>query len=214
MATFGQMQAYVSDRLLDPNNTSVSVSSVAAALNDALRYWKIRRMWFNTADTTVTLVTGDPKIYLTSVTDFLVELPMNDGFVIEYGSMRWPLIKKNPREYDDVYLTGGTGLPQIYTTKAGNYFCYFIPDQDYTLRVYYLKQYADLVNGNDSNDFTVYAARLLELWALANLSAELRQDDKMETYYRNAAQDEYKNLGVFNAKVNSPGHLSIHSFLM
>jgi len=214
MATFGEMQTYVSARLLDPNNTAVPASSVAAALNDAQRYWKTRRMWFNTADTTVTLVTGDPKIYLTSITDFLVELPMNDGFVIEYGGMRWPLIKRNPREYDDLYLTQGLGLPEIYTIKAGAYYCYFIPDQDYTLRVYYLKEYGDLVSAPDTNDFTQNAARLLELWALANLSAELRQDDKMETYYRNAAQDEYKNLGVFNAKVNSPGHLSIHSFLM
>lgn len=212
MATFGEMQAYVSARLLDPNNTAVSSSSVAAALNDALRYWKIRRFWFNTASEDLTLTQGDPLIPLPD--DFLVELPMNDGFVIAYGEMRWPLIKKNPREYDDVYLTGGLGLPEIYTVKAGDYFCYFIPDQNYTIRVYYLKQYDDMENADDTNEFTENAERLLELWSLANLSAELRQDDKMETYYRNAAQDEYKNLGVFNAKVNSPGHLSLHSYLM
>ncbi len=212
MATFGQMQTYVSARLLDPNNTAVSSDQVANAINDALRYWKIRRFWFNTASMDLTLTQGDPLIPLPD--DFLVELPMNDGFVIAYGSMRWPLIKKNPREYDDVYLTGGTGLPQIYTVKAGDYFCYFIPDQNYTIRVYYLKQYDDMVDSADTNEFTENAERLLELWALANLSAELRQDDKMETYYRNAALDEYKNLGVFNAKVNSPGHLSLHSYLM
>lgn len=212
MATFGEMQTYVSARLLDPNNTAVPSSSVASALNDALRYWRIRRFWFNTASQDLTLTQGDPLIPLPD--DFLVELPMNDGFVIAYGSMRWPLIKKNPREYDDVYLTDGLGLPEIYTVKAGDYFCYFIPDQNYTIRVYYLKQYEDMENSNDTNDFTENAERLLELWALANLSAELRQDDKMESYYRAAAQDEYKNLGVFNAKVNSPGHLSVHSYLM
>jgi len=212
MATFGQMQTYVSARLLDPNNTAVPATSVADAINDALRYWKIRRMWFNTASQDLTLTQGNPLIPLP--VDFLVELPMNDGFVIAYGDMRWPLIKKNPREYDDVYLVNGLGLPRIYTVKAGDYFCYFIPDQNYTIRVYYLKEYADLGNTSDTNDFTINAERLLELWALANLSAELRQDDKMEAYYRAAAQDEYKNLGVFNAKVNSPGHLSIHSYLM
>lgn len=212
MATFGEMQTYVSARLLDPNNTAVSSSSVDAALNDALRYWKTRRFWFNTASEDLTLTQGDPLIPLPD--DFLVELPMNDGFVIAYGGMRWPLIKKNPREYDDLYLTNGNGLPEIYTVKAGDYFCYFIPDQNYTIRIYYLKQYDDMENSNDTNEFTENAERLLELWALANLSAELRQDDKMETYYRNAALDEYKNLGVFNAKVNSPGHLSLHSYLM
>lgn len=212
MANFGQMQAYVSARLLDPNNTAVSVSAVQGALNDALRYWKYRRFWFNTASEDLTLTQGDPLMPLPS--DFLVELPMNDGFVIAYGSMRWPLIKKNPRDYDNVYLTAGNGLPYIYTVKARDYFCYYIPDQNYTLRVYYLKEYADLSSDSDTNDFTDNAERLLELWALANLSAELRQDDKMETYYRNAAQDEFKNLGVFNMKVNSPGHVSLHSYLM
>lgn len=211
MATFEEMQTYVSARLLDPNNTAVSSSQVAAALNDALRYWKIRRFWFNTASEDLTLTQGDPLIPLPD--DFLVELPMNDGFVIAYGQMRWPLIKKNPRDYDNVYLEAGNGLPYIYTVKAQEYFCYYIPDQNYTVRVYYLKQYVDLVGNNDTNDFTTYAERLLELWALANLIAELRQDDKMEAYYRSAAMDEYNNLGVFNAKVNSPGHLTLHSYL-
>lgn len=212
MATFGQMQTYVSARLLDPNNTAVPAASVAAAINDAQRYWKTRRFWFNTASTDLILTQGDPLIPLPD--DFLVELPMNDGFVIAYGSMRWPLIKKNPREYDDVYLTGGYGLPEIYTVKAGDYFCYFIPDQNYTIRVYYLKQYDDMESADDTNEFTDNAERLLELWALANLSDELRQDDKMGNYYRAAAQDEYKNLGIFNMKVNSPGHISTHSYLM
>lgn len=206
------MQQYVSDRLLDPNQTAVSPAQVAAALNDSLRYWKYQRFWFNTAEVDRTLTQGDPLIPLPD--DFMVELPMNDGFVIAYGSMRWPLMKVNPREYDNLYLTAGNGLPYVYTVRAGDYFCYYIPDQNYTVRIYYLKEYEDLVENTDTNDFTVNAARLLELWTLANLSAELRQDDKMETYYRNAAQDEFKNLGVFNAKVNAPGRLTLHSYLM
>lgn len=205
------MQTYISERLLDPNGTAVSTSSVAAAINDALRYWKYKRFWFNTASEDLTLTQSDPLMPLPD--DFLVEIGLNDGFVIAYGSMRWPLIKKNPRDYDNVYLTAGNGLPYIYTVKAGDYFCYFIPDQDYTLRVYYLKEYSDLQANSDTNDFTDNAARLLELWALANLHAELRQDDKMEAYYRAAAMDEYKNLGVMNMKVNSPGYLSLHTYL-
>lgn len=212
MATFAEMQQYVSDRLLDPNQVAVSPAQVKAAINDAQRYWKIRRFWFNTATSDQTLTTGDPLIPLPD--DFMVELPMNDGFVIAYGEMRWPLTKVNPREYDNLYLTAGNGLPYVYTVKAGDYFCYYIPDQDYTIRIYYLKQYEDLSGDSDTNDFTTYAERLLELWALANLTAELRQDELMEDYYRKAAMDEYTNLGVFNAKVNSPGRLTLHSYLM
>lgn len=208
------MKTYVSERLLDPNNTSISAANVGSAINDAIRYWKMRRFWFNTADTTVTLVQGDSEIYLTSITDFLVELPMDDGFVIEYSGIRYPLYKRNPRDFDDVYLTNGVGLPFIYTVKSGRYFSYYIPDQDYKLRVWYMKDYENLVNTDDTNDFTVNAERMIELWAIANLIAEFRQDKEMEPYYRNAAQNEYTNcLGVRNAKVNSSGHLTLHSYL-
>lgn len=211
MATFQAMKQYISARLLDPNNTSVSDADVGAAINDAIRYWKTRRFWFNTASEDLTLTQGDPLMPLPD--DFLVELPMNDGFVIAYGEMRWPLTKKNPRDYDDVYLEAGNGLPYIYTVKAGDYFCYYIPDQNYTLRVYYLRQYEDLSSNNDTNDFTDLATRLIELWSLANLMAEFRQDQNMETYYRAAANDEFTNLGVMNSRVNAPGHVTIHSYL-
>lgn len=211
MSTFAEMKTAVSERLLDPNNTSVSSANVGRAINDAIRYWKFRRFWFNQEFVSDNLTTGDTTIPLPA--DFLVEVPMNDGFVIEYSGMRYPLIKKNTRDYDNVYLTNGNGLPQIYTNRSGVYQVYYIPDQDYDIRIFYLKEYADLVLDADTNDFTEKATRLIELWALANLHAEFRQDEKMEQYYRAASNDEFKNLGVFTAKAQSPGYLTIHSYL-
>jgi hypothetical protein len=210
MATFGQIQTYISARLLDPSNTAVSVSTVNSAINDAIRYWKFRRFWFNQGFSTQTLTTQSPIIPLPD--DFLVEVP-EDGFVISYSNLRWPLTKSLPRQFDDVYLDNGYGRPTIYTRKQGNYTCYFIPDRDYTLFVYYLKLYDDLVNESDTNDFTDNAERLIELWTLANLHAELRQDDKMEAYYRAAAMDEFNNLELFTAKANPSGRLVIDSYL-
>lgn len=213
MPNFQIMRQYVAARLLDTNNTAVSDSQVGTAINDAIGYWKYRRFWFNTADTSVTLTAQNPVINLSSITNFLVEMPMNDGFVVEYNNQRYPLIKKNPRDFDDAYLANGYGIPDIYTVKSGVYYCYYVPDQDYSLRVYYLKNYTDLSANSDENDFTSNAYRLICLWALANLMAELRQDEKMETYYRSAAENEYSNLGVMTAKVNSPGHLTLHGYL-
>jgi len=211
MATFAEMQTAISERLLDPSNTAVSVANVAASINEAIGYWKFRRFWFNTASDSDTLTAQDPIIPLPD--DFLVELPMNAGFVIEYNDMRYPLIKKNPREYDEVYLANGYGLPTIYTLKAGVYYCYYLPDQAYTVRRWYLKTYDDLVDDSDTNDFTDNAANMLIYWALSKLYAELRQDDKMEAYYSARALDEYNNLQVRSEKANSTGHLTIHSFL-
>lgn len=211
MATFAQMQTAVSTRLLDPSNTAVSAANVAASINEAIAYWKFRRFWFNTAESTETLTAESSVIPVPS--DFLVEMPMNDGFVIEYNDMRYPLIKRNPRDYDEVYLANGFGLPTIYTLKSGVYHCYFLPDQNYNVRVWYLKDYDDLSQDDDTNDFTDQAANLIIYWALSKLHAELRQDEKMESYYSARALDEYGNLQIRSEKANSTGHLSLHSYL-
>lgn len=211
MATFAQMKTYIADRLLDPNNTAVTSAQIGAAINDAIAYWKFRRFFFNQGfDDTLSLTTQSPIIPLPD--DFLVEVP-DDGFVLSYSNMRWPLTKVLPRQFDDAYLDNGYGRPELYTRKQADYFCYFIPDQNYDLLIYYLKEYADLSADGDTNDFTINADRLICLWALANLNAELRQDDKMETYYRSAAQDQFNNLEMFTAKANPSGRITIHSFL-
>lgn len=211
MATFGEMQTQVSERLLDPSNTAVSVANVASSINEAIGYWKFRRFWFNTANDTATLTASSSIIPLPS--DFLVELPMDDGFVISYSNQRYPLEKKNPKDFDSVYLDNGYGLPMIYTQKSGVYYCYFIPDQNYTLNRWYLKDYANLSASTDINNFTVYASQMIVYWALSKLYAELRQDDKMEAYYSARAQDEFNNLQIRTEKANSTGHLTIHSYL-
>jgi hypothetical protein len=212
MSTFGEMQSYVSKRLLDPNNISVSSSDVAQAINDAISYWKFRRFWFNEVSDTATMTAQDPSFPYPS--DFLVPATKDDGFNIHYSAMRYPLAKITQQQYDGLFLTNGYGIPRWYA-RIGNeeYKCYPIPDQAYTVGRHYLKDYDALVNTSDTNDFTENADRLINLWALANLSAELRQDDKMEAYYRQAANDEYRNLRVMTNKANGTGKLTIYSNL-
>jgi hypothetical protein len=211
MATFQQIQQSVSKRLLDANNTAISVADVAASINDAIRYWKTRRFWFNEEYYTGTLVAQDATIPLPS--DFLVTATDYDGFVIHYSSMRYPLTKITQQQYDGIFLDNGFGLPYCYARMGQDYQVYFSPDRDYEFVAHYLKDYVDLVDPNETNDFTDYADRLITLWTCANMSAEFRQDDKMEGYYRKAAEDEYRQLGVRTAKSNASGRLTIRSTL-
>lgn len=209
MATFGDIQSAVSKRLLDPANTSVSASDVAQAINAAISYWKFRRFWFNEVSDTATLTAQSPVFPYPS--NFLVPATKDDGFYISYSSQRYPMTKISQPDYDAIIMANGFGLPRAYARIGDTqYQCYPIPDQNYTVGRHYLKQYADLSSSTDTNDFTIYADKLIESWALANLSAELRQDDKMEAYYRNKAKDEYKNLGVMSNKTNATGRLSIN----
>lgn len=211
MATFGDIQTAVSKRILDANNTAVSLSDVASSINDAIRYWKYRRFWFNEANDVGTLTAYSGAFPYPS--DFLVPATKDDGFFIQYGSIRYPLTKISQGEYDNIYQDNGYGLPQYYARLGTSYQCYPLPDQNYSVGRHYLRDYPALVNLTDTNDFTIYADRLITLWSCGNLSAEFRQDDKMEAYYRQASSDEYRQLNVMTTKTNSTGRLTNHSIL-
>lgn len=212
MATFAEMVTFVSKRLIDPTNTAVSEDDVEEGINDAIRYWKYRRFWFNEVSDTATLTAQDPDFPYPD--DFLVPVIQDGGFVVEYGGVRWPLSKIDMPVFDGLFLSNGYGLPRWYARNADlEYQCYPIPDQAYTVRRHYLKEYEALSDGTDTNDFTDHAARLIETWALANLVAELRQDTDMTEYYRKANADEYRQLRVMTDKANSAGKLTLYSIL-
>lgn len=210
MSTFGSMQSYVSKRLIDPNGTAVDSSDVSSAINEAIGYWKLRRFWFNEISGTGTLTALSAEFPYPA--DFLMPSTDDDGFYVEYGNIRYPLIKISQQSYDSLFLATGYGLPRWFARMADDaYRCYPIPNINYTVGFHYLKEYADLVNDSDTNDFTNNASRLINLWALANLVTELRQDATMGDYYRAAAQNEYRNLRLRTDKQNAAGKLTIYS---
>ena len=212
MATFGEINTAVSKRLLDPDNVSITSSDVADSINSSIKYWKFRRFWFNEVNDSVTLTIEDGTLPITG--DFLVSTMKDDGFNIEYSEQRYPLRKLSIQEYDSRWLGNGFGLPKGYARIGTTYQVYPLPDRAYTVNRHYLKEYADLVNDEDTNEFTTYADRLITLCTLANMSAEFKQDTAMDTYYRAAADDEYRNLRVMTNKTNSTGRLTLYSNLI
>ena len=212
MATFGEMQTSVSKRLLDPENVAVSSSDVADSINSSIKYWKFRRFWFNEVNDNVTLTIENGTLPVTG--DFLVSTMKDDGFNVEYSDQRYPLKKISQSEYDGAWLGNGFGIPKYYARIGTTYQVYPLPDRAYTVNRHYIKDYGDLTDTAETNDFTINADRLIELWTLANMSAEFRQDTVMETYYRAAADDEYRNLRVMTDKSNSTGRLTLHSTLI
>lgn len=212
MSTFGEMQTYISKRLIDPSGTAVSASDVNYAINESIRYWKFRRFWFNEVADTTTLTANSAAFPYP--TDFLVPAIQDGGFVIEFGNIRYPLAKVAMPVYNNLYIANALGLPRWYARVGDDeYQCFPIPNLAYTLNRHYLKDYNDLSSSSDTNDFTDYADRLIKLWTLANLTQEFRQDDKQTSYYREAAKDEWKNLNVMNGKANASGKLVLHSNL-
>jgi hypothetical protein len=212
MSTFAEMVTYVAKRLIDPDSTAVSTDDIKLSINDSVNYWKFRRFWFNEVADTASLTAQDASFPYP--TDFLVPATDDDGFYVEYGNIRHPLVKITMQVYDALYLENGYGLPRWYARMGDDeYKCYPIPNIAYTIGRHYLKDYTDLSADADTNDFTNKASRLIELWSIGNLTTELRQDVDMGNYYRNAAENEYRNLRVLTNKMNGTGKLTIFSHL-
>lgn len=213
MATLSDMQTFVSKRLQDPNNTAVSIADVTDLINMALQYWKNERFWFNEITDTTTLTQGNPAIPL--AVDFLVPSIDQGAFVIEYSGIRYPLTKISEPQYNNQYLSNGIGQPFNYARLANSEYQVFpIPDRDYTLRRFYIRDYDDFVNGTDTNDFSVLLPQLLQYTAAAYGSRDFRQDMTMFGAFWQQAQLEYQSALKTTRKDNATGSLTLNSALM
>lgn len=212
MATFAQMKTWVSKRLQDPNNTAVSSDDVGDLINQALSYWKNVRFNFNEATDTTTLTQSNASIPLPD--DWLCPALDQGNFVIEYSGIRYPLYKVSEQIYNSQYLSNGIGQPFNYAKIASDqYQCYPIPDRDYTLRRFWLRDYDDFADDSDTNAFSEEGQFLLQYTAAAYGSRDFRQDMTMYQAFMARALDEEENLLVTTRKDNATGALTISSTL-
>lgn len=211
MATFSEMKQWVSKRLQDPNNTAVSSDDVGILINEALNFWKNERFYFNEITDTTTLSQNDTEIPLP--TDWLLP-SIDNAFVIEYSGIRYPLRKISEEMYNAFYLSNGVGQPWYFARLANSeYHVYPIPDRDYTLRRFYLRDYADFSGASDTNDFSTYGKNLIQYTAAAYGSRDFRQDLEMYKAFIDQAQQEEASLLNITRKDNATGSVTIYSML-
>lgn len=205
------MKQWVAKRLQDPNNTAVSSDDVGELINSALNYWKNVRFYFNEATDTTTLTEGDPAIPLPD--DWLCP-SIDDCFVIEYSGIRYVLKKLAEPMYNAIYLSNGIGQPWWFSRQADDeYQVYPIPDRDYTLRRFWLRDYDDFSAEGDTNAFSQKAANLLQYTAAAYGSRDFRQDPVMYQSFMDQALMEQKSLLATTRKDNATGSLTLSSIL-
>lgn len=211
MATFSEMKTWVSKRLQDPDNTAVSSGDVGDLINQALNYWKNVRFNFNERTVVDTLTQGDATLPIPA--DWLVPAT-DDAVVIEYSGIRYVLKKLVEPLYNGIYLSNGIGQPWWYSKQADEgYQVYPIPDRDYDVRLFYLKNYDDFSDDADENDFSTYGKNLLQYTAAAYGSRDFRQDMAMYQAFWQQALDEEQNLLVTTRKENATGTLVTYSAL-
>lgn len=223
-ATFSVLQTRVAKRLIDPNSIAVSITDVQQAINDAIGFWKTRKFFFNQATTNLTMDINDPYVRGPASgvisgypgapqlpSNFLVE-DQDNGFVIPYNQLRYTMQKMPPLLYDAENIAG-VGLPFIYTFRNGNYEFYWYPQIAYPLSVYYLKDYPDLVNPTDTNDFTTFAANLVVYEAVSRVLSDVRLDDERAGKFKARADEEYDNIKGRSFKQNASGQMTTDTIL-
>lgn len=215
MATFGELKNKVSLRLKDPNNVEQFTTApiVATALNDAIDYWSKRRYFFNEFEETVALVENNPVLPpLTTTSKYFLN---PDGIVLDYASTRWIVKQVSPFEYDRMNVEG-RGIPFAYCERNDGYELYYYPDNAYNAIVRGIKGYDDFATDGSqdatSNDFTTNAPDLIMYEALSRLYGEMKQDDKMESYYAARAQNEHNSLIRESNRKKMSGRITAEGF--
>jgi len=222
MATFGTVATAISRRLIDDNNTAVTLPEVKEAINEAISYWKFRRFWFNTSRYQGTIAAANTQSndgtstcsVVTTPSDFLIDLPRN-GLVVIDNLFPYQVKKYEPSLFDGIASLITTGRPRIYCNRNGQLESYPSANKVYNYNLYYLKEYTafatDTSQDGSTNDFLdeQKGRYLIQNHALANLHGELRQDDTMEKRYTERRDAEYNTLIARTNKTLRTGILTV-----
>ncbi|MDE2233461.1 MAG: hypothetical protein KGJ90_05120 [Patescibacteria group bacterium] len=213
--TLSTLRNRIGARLQDASFQSVSVSNINDVINQSLRHYKYFRFWFNDNESDITLpqgTPGQPSVVPNIPSDFLQELPQG-GLSILYANIYFPLEKRSSMVFDSENV-GAIGLPYMYVYRAQQFEVYYLPNIAYTLKFRYIKDYADLVNDTDTNDFLTFADKLIYYDSLMRIFGEFKQDEKMESYYGQKAADEFETVTRRTSSLVATGTLVLNSNLL
>ncbi len=211
MATLGELRAQIAERLQDTSLQSISASSVNTIINETISYYKFRRYWFNEKEATLS-TTADSAVLSGIPSDFLFELSRGGLSVID-NQYVYPLQKVDTFTYDANDI-GTRGIPSMYVYRDRTFDLYPIPERVYPVTLRYIKEYADLVNDVDSNDFTTIGERMVRYNALSRIYAEYKMDAQMEAYYTARADNEEQNLLKRSSALSGTGTLAVETRIL
>ena len=192
MATLSELRTLIAAKLSNGNLIDPTSAQITAQINSTIEYYESDSFWFS--EDIATLATVASTVALGSIpANFREEIQPN-GLTIVDGTVHYPLKKVTPLQYESMFLDGPTGRPEYYTYRDGQFQFWYTPDRVYTVYLFYRKTYADLSADADYNDFTVYAARLIEYKTMADLLRDYRTDNERAMMYDARVVEEYNKI--------------------
>ncbi|CAB4214569.1 hypothetical protein UFOVP1454_50 [uncultured Caudovirales phage] len=193
MATLSALRTLIANKLSNGNLIDPTSAQIDAQINSTIEYYESDAFWFSETIASLTTTASTAALNISSITDFREEIIPN-GLTIVNGTVHYPLQKITPLEYESRFIDGALGLPTCYTYRKGQFEFWYTPDQAYTVKLFYRKTYANLSADADYNDFTVYAARLIEYKTLADLLRDYRSDNERAMLYDVRVDAEYNKI--------------------
>lgn len=188
MATLSELRTRLANKLSDGQLLRPTSAQIDQAVNASIDFYENRYFWFQEALEALTTVAGNGT--LTGVpTEFKYQTHPN-SLVLLKNNYRYELQAISPVEFDAIANDIDNGLPKYYTYRNGAFEITPLPDDAYTVNLYYYKSYVDLVDDADENDFTNYATRLIEYKTLLDLIEDYKSEDTRQATYKMKLKDE------------------------
>lgn len=208
MATLAQLRTRILSKIEDGNIVSPTAAQVDAQINSTIDFYEQHKFWFLedtanlTASTGVSALTGIPN-------DYNASLPPNTLTLVK-GGIKYPLRQVTPLQFNTLDASQN-GQPYWFTYSDSQFKVLPLPDQSYTIELFYTKTLPDLVADGDSNVMTVNAARLVEYHTLMDVLRDYRSDFERAAIYEARVAKELAQISRQTYERTATGMLTVES---
>lgn len=204
MATLAVMKARIADELARDDLTS----QIALAITSAIAHYERRRWWFNEQTSTFTTVAGTDT-YTTSSATFLASLIDDDVLTITVDGATDPLGKITFAEMARLRIdtTTQSGPPAKYALYMQRLYLWPVPDDTYTMTVFYAGNLTALANDSATNAWTTEAEELIRLHAKVDLLENVIRDFPEADRMRMREMDVLASLSGLNHSRTATGRV-------
>lgn len=205
MATLSGLNTLISGKIADGDLVEPTSDQIDAQINSSIDFYESDYFYFQEGDSALTAVIDD-RVLGGVPSDFKFQEHPN-SLVLVKNNFHTPLTHITPIEFDQIRNDVSNGPPRFYTYRVDQIELSPIPDETYTINLYYYKSYADLT-GDNSNDFTEKTPRLIEYKTLADLLRDYRSDEERALRYDVKVETEYNKIKTDTYNRTSTGVLT------
>lgn len=188
MSTYSQMQSNIADKIVRTDLTT----QIADEINRAINFYASDRFYFT--QTTDTFSTVASQFAYSSSDSVATDIRDIDLLQITISTNNYIYPERiSFNELQSLNVSNPTGQPSVWAYHQQKIFLYPVPNDVWTVTMYYQKAYADLSSGSDTSDWTSGLPKdLIEQRTLKVMYSDWVKDDE------SAARAAARELEIYN----------------